>query len=328
MHLLVIFTGGTIGSGISGDVIDLDARSKYRLLSSYREAYGDTVTFTVCEPFTLLSENLCRQHTLDLAACIRSYASEPFDGVIVTHGSDTLSFTSAALSYLLPDFPLPVVLVCSNKVLTDPTANGLANFFGAVKFIETKPNGGVYVAYRNPAEADVLIHHGVRVFPFAFFDDTLCSVGGAFAAVSSNGTVRTIGMPLSPDEAAPLPFSPRQDDPRLLCLHAYVDMAVALAGVDLSDVDGMIFTAYHSGTLPTDTPDFAAFCRTLRERHIPAYVVIGNRDRHYASADRFDELGLIPLTGVSPSAMQAKFWLLFGAKRLQDMDKRLCGDKA
>ncbi len=56
--ILVILTGGTIGSRIEGNVIDVSGTSPRRLLAMYREKYGDSEEFEVIQPLNLLSENM------------------------------------------------------------------------------------------------------------------------------------------------------------------------------------------------------------------------------------------------------------------------------
>ena len=53
--------------------------------------------------------------------------SEKYDGIIITHGTDTLQYTSAMLGYMFDDVSIPIVLVSSNYVLEDKRANGLIN---------------------------------------------------------------------------------------------------------------------------------------------------------------------------------------------------------
>lgn len=54
------------------------------------------------------------------------------EGIILTHGSDTIQYTASFLSCIEEFTHIPVMVVCSNYVLTDNRANGLRNFSAAV----------------------------------------------------------------------------------------------------------------------------------------------------------------------------------------------------
>ena len=72
-----------------------------------------------------------------------------YDGVIITHGSDTLPYTCAALAFLLRDVPIPLVLVASNYSLGDSRSNGLANFRSAVELIASRQVRGVFTVFQD-----------------------------------------------------------------------------------------------------------------------------------------------------------------------------------
>ena len=70
-----------------------------------------------------------------LISCIREQLTKDIDGIIVTHGTDTLPFTAAALGMCFAYAKVPILLVSSNYILDDPRANGLTNFTAAVDYI-------------------------------------------------------------------------------------------------------------------------------------------------------------------------------------------------
>lgn len=142
MNITVIFTGGTIGSSVQQDFVSTDAQMPYRLLAMYeaeQKKKGAAIpSFRTQAPYTTLSEYMDGSHLNRLIACVQSLLTtdDPdIDGIIVTHGTDTLPFTAAALGMCFAYARIPILLVSSNYILDDPRANGLTNFTAAVDYI-------------------------------------------------------------------------------------------------------------------------------------------------------------------------------------------------
>lgn len=130
MKISVIFTGGTIGSRLSGGYIGVSG-CPYTLIENWRREHGGC-EFDTCEPYTILSENSSFEHLCKLAACARE-KSAAAEAVIITHGTDTLCYTAAFLGLALSDIKKPIVLVSSGCLLEDERANGQQNFAAAVE---------------------------------------------------------------------------------------------------------------------------------------------------------------------------------------------------
>ena len=89
------------------------------------------------EPYRILSENMNAGYVNRLADCVRKVmARNDSEGIIITHGTDTLQYTAALLSYVFGTDCVPVLLVSSDFPLEDERANGMANFMRAVEFIK------------------------------------------------------------------------------------------------------------------------------------------------------------------------------------------------
>ena len=89
MKILVIFTGGTIGSEASGEYISIDGIKPYKLLQMYADAYPDEardVRFDTESPYTVLSENADGNTFKKLFDAVSQGVDAGYDGIIVTHG--------------------------------------------------------------------------------------------------------------------------------------------------------------------------------------------------------------------------------------------------
>ncbi|MBQ8356933.1 MAG: asparaginase [Clostridia bacterium] len=308
MKIGVIFTGGTIGSRQSDQGIAPTDDSPRRLLSLYRERTGDGSDFPTAEPYTILSENLSFAHITALAACVREKAGE-WDGMIVTHGTDTLQYTAAALSYLLGLKYPPTVLVSANYPLEDPRSNGLDNFCGAVDFLRSTPDAkGTYISYRNEQEC-TKIHRASRLLPHRTFDDALFSVGGPVAEIIEGKVYPVAEYSEQADGQPPMNGNDLiVSDGRILFLNAHPGMRYPA----LDGAAAVLIGTYHSGTLATAGSPLRRFAMSAKKQNVPVFLagtqVSGTA---YESGNLFDRLGLIPLPPISPIAAYMKLCLAF-----------------
>lgn len=178
MHkILVVFTGGTIGSTIIDGTIDTDKSGGYALIERFNEKYQLPVEWDTVQPFNILSENMTPYYWQVLCDTLRNRDLSSYKGIIVTHGSDTLPYTSAILSYVLRDINIPIVMVCSDYALSDPRSNGLENFYHAACFILNTDYKGVFAVYRNNKN-EHLVHLGTRIVEADPYHDQFTSFGG------------------------------------------------------------------------------------------------------------------------------------------------------
>lgn len=170
--LLVVFTGGTIGSKAEGNSINVEGTGSYYLLQAYSESEGarDDITLETLQPLNLLSENMTPTDWLTLASAIKETDLEPYSGVIITHGSDTFAYTAAMFSYLFTGMGIPIVFTAGNYPIGDERSNGLRNLAGAIDFIVDADIPGVFAVYEND-RSEVQVFLGTRIGQNESFTD-------------------------------------------------------------------------------------------------------------------------------------------------------------
>lgn len=266
--ICVIFTGGTIGSDSEGKNISLFQGSRKLLIDKYREQAGDEINFDVLTPVNVLSENIQPDDLKKLYECVKSVDISLYDGIIITHGTDTLCFTVNLFSQLLRDCSAPIVFVSALYPLTDPRSNGLKNFEGAVNFIEKARLGGVYCAFANDGE-NCKIHLGSRlVYPDEINGFYHSALGAHFAEIDA-GEVKYNVSPYLPtveeikkSKAQPVEYA-LCDKIMLVTMRSLLNFAV----YDFSKVkpQAVIVELSHSGTVCTEGEalnfkHFARYC--------------------------------------------------------------------
>ncbi len=163
--IALISTGGTIASKI-------DYRTGgVRAALSASELYAsvpELATIASVDTEVLMSEyseNLTPGHWTMMADRIADrVGSGKYDGIIVSHGTDTMHYTAAALSFALQGLPIPVVLVGAQRSSDRPSSDAALNLIGAATFAAKAPAAGVFVAMHAGTSDDaVAVHIGTRV---------------------------------------------------------------------------------------------------------------------------------------------------------------------
>lgn len=267
--ILVVFTGGTIGSNAKDGSVGLYAGSRKLLLDEYKTRFGDEIAFDSQAPLNILSENVQAEDLLTLYECVNATDFSLYDGIIITHGTDTLCFTVNWFSRVMRSTPVPIVFVSALFPLTDPRSNGLTNFSGAVDFIEQTGLKGVYCAFANDNE-NCKIHIGSRlIYP----DETngfYHSVLDAYFAEIADGKVVFNSNPYTPAPEEVRAYSGESADAKLSTEVMLITMRSLLnfASYDFSrkKPKAVVVELSHSGTVCTEGSalnfvNFAKYCK-------------------------------------------------------------------
>ncbi len=285
-NITVIFTGGTIGSLQKQSWVGLDASAQYMLLNPFQERYRD-VSFSVKTPYAILSEHLSGRELNLLQDAILETLREKPDGIIVTHGTDTLQYTATAMEYAFANAGVPIVFVSAAYPLEHPATNGYINFEAAVELIRGHDDGGVYVSYKNEDQSKVNIHIPSRLFQHGEQSANLYSLRNAVYA-TYDGAITRCGM---------LPASPSSDY-GVVC-YSETSSILTVESVPgsaynymLDSVGAILLKPYHSATLNTASDAFAGFCRRAQREEIPVFVAGVWEETQYESSKCFEELGI------------------------------------
>ena len=270
--ICVVFTGGTIGSSVKSGTVSLDSKSNSLLINKYIDSYGKKISFDELYPVSMLSENVQKTDLEKIVDCIEGIDFSAYDGIIVTHGTDTLCFSANYLSQVFYAISVPVVLVSANYPLEDERTNGLKNFAGAVTFIETADVKGVFVSFTNPGE-ECKIHLASRLVDAEQFSGNFSSLLSIeFGSVKDNRFIRNTD-PRNPtaEQINAIESRPQLKKLKKLCEDIMVIDARALLNFDLFSfekvrVKAVILNLYHSGTIctvgtHTNAVEFAKRCK-------------------------------------------------------------------
>ncbi len=143
-HILMIATGGTIASKETEEGL-APAISSKELLACVPEV-EKVCRVDAVQPFNLDSTNIWAPHWLKIASIIEQNYSA-YDGFVVTHGTDTMAYTAAALSYLIQNSAKPIVLTGSQKSVYSRDTDARRNLADAFLFCADSAAFGVRVVF-------------------------------------------------------------------------------------------------------------------------------------------------------------------------------------
>ena len=143
-RILFIATGGTIASrrsehGLTPVMTSEELLSYVPQVRSFCEV--DTVKL-----FNLDSTNITPAHWVEMAATIeRNY--EDYDGFVLSHGTDTMAYTAAALSYLIQNSPKPIILTGAQKPIDMESTDARINLADSFTYASFERAGGVQIVF-------------------------------------------------------------------------------------------------------------------------------------------------------------------------------------
>lgn len=141
----MLTTGGTIASRVDYETGGVAPVKDEREILAFYPELVDSGDVRIVPVLDRLSENITLDDWLLLAEKVVASFSRGAKGVVVAHGTDTLGFTAAALSFLLTDLPGPVVLVGAQRSPDRPSSDGPSNLAAAVRVAHTQKLGEVVV---------------------------------------------------------------------------------------------------------------------------------------------------------------------------------------
>lgn len=143
-RILMLATGGTIASKESGQGLS-PAISSEEILSCV-PAIGDLCQVEAVQLMNLDSTNVGPGHWLKIAGAVRERYDD-YDGFVITHGTDTMAYTAAALSYLIQDSPKPIVITGSQKSIALNDTDARRNLYDSFLYAADKQSHDVSLVF-------------------------------------------------------------------------------------------------------------------------------------------------------------------------------------
>ncbi|MHC6223750.1 asparaginase [Pseudomonas sp. X10] len=304
-NLLVLYTGGTIGmlqtpAGLA-PAGGFETRMREHLA---QQADAPQLNWSLRELSPLLdSANMQQANWLAMRdTIVEAVERDGHDGVLVLHGTDTLAYSAAALSFLLLGLPVPVLLTGSMLPAGVPDSDAWDNLDGALRLFTNGLENGVQLYFHGQ------LLHGARASKLrseafdAFVALPRHREGEKAAAIPPSLDYRQQRQPVN---LAVLPVFPGLQ-------------AIHLRALLASGVRGLLLECYGSGTGPSDDQVLLDALYDARQSGVMIAAISQCPEGAvefgtYAAGSRLRDTGLISGGGMTREAALAKLFALLGA---------------
>ena len=318
-NIMVLYTGGTIGMQASANGLAPASGFEARMREQLADLPVPAWRFREMAPL-IDSANMTPAYWQRLRTAVIEAVDDGCDAVLILHGTDTLAYSAAAMSFQLLGLPAPVVFTGSMLPAGVPDSDAWENVSGALLALGEGLAPGVQLYF-----------HGALMAP------TRCakirSFGRhPFAALQRNGGVAKA-------DALPPALDYRQ--PKALANVGVLPLVPGIAAAQLdalidSGIQALVLECFGSGTGPSDNPDFLASLKRAQELGVTVVAITqchegGVELDVYEAGSRLRGVGVLSGGGMTREAAFGKLNALLGAgleasevRRLVELD--LCGE--
>ncbi|WHH58228.1 asparaginase [Petroclostridium sp. X23] len=141
--IMLLATGGTLACAMDDGVLTplVDANSFLKYIPEYK----DFCEIDAVQIFNIGSTSMQPEHWIEIGKTVEKYYSK-YDGFVITHGTDTMAYTSAALSYMFQYLNKPVVITGAQKPIEAEGTDAVSNLIDSIRFA-CEGIGGVFIVF-------------------------------------------------------------------------------------------------------------------------------------------------------------------------------------
>ena len=323
--VLLLSTGGTIASTVD---YRTGAVTPALTASDLNDAVPEIAKIANVDAqvlFSEYSENLQPKHWIEIAKKLNDIVDSDYKGIVIAHGTDTMHYSSAFLSFALSGFPIPIVLVGSQRSSDRPSSDAAVNLLAAIRFVvKIKTKGVFIVMHHNDTDDTVACHFGTRV------RKNHTSKRSAFETIGNNPAF-VINDDKIMNNSEKEFFTKKQYEPKL-----QIDTKVALVkyhpGYDPRQIENLIESGYKAiifeGTgLGHVGKTMYNSIKKANERGLflgmTSQCIDGRvRMTVYESGRDLMDLGITPLNDIIPEVALVKaMWALGNSENIVDVKK-------
>ena len=317
-RILLLATGGTIATANTDQGL-VPQLTSHDLLSHIPEIARICHVETL-QLFNLDSTNLTPSHWLQIAQTLEAHYKE-YDGFVVTHGTDTMAYTAAALSYLIQNSPKPIVLTGAQQSIGSRETDARRNLLDAFRYAASETAWGVTVVF----DGQAILGTRARKMRTKSYN-AFASIGYPEAAIIRDGQVYPI-LSRPKDQAVQFNLSL---NPNVFVLKLTPGIRAHLLELLLPEYDALILEGFGVGGVPSYADqDFIRAVKLWTEAGKP--VIMTTQVTYEGSDLGVYQVGHVIKTrhsvleayDMTPEAALTKtMWLLAQSEDFQDFRRR------
>lgn len=328
-RVTMLGTGGTIASRLdyrTGAVIP--AFSPGELYSAVPEL-AHICNLKTLKLFGVFSENIGPEHWIKLATQIGEEIKAGVDGIVIGHGTDVMHYSSAVLSFMVQNSPIPIVMVGSQRSSDRPSSDAASNLIRSVRAAAFGDIAEVVVCMFGPTSDQYdLLHRGTRVRKMhSSYRSTFRTIGDIpLAMVWPDQFQYLTDDYLKRDKTRPVRIDP-VFDPRVSVVYYYPNMqpdifdslvdngykGIIIAGTGLGHVNKIVNPAIARAI---QKGVFVGMTVETLWGYVQMYVYDTGRD--------LLELGVTPLANMLPETAYVKLgWVLAHTQDLKEIQRQM-----
>ena len=319
----ILGTGGTIASRIDYKTGAVNPAFSAEELYSIIPELSDYANINTELISNIASEQMNPEDWKNMAEKVIEKIRDKNQGIVIGHGTDTMAYTSAALSFALVNCPIPVILTGAQRSTDRPSSNASLNMISSVIVASKNQLNGVYLAMHSSIEDnEVSIHCGTRVRKnHTSRRDAFQSIGIEPIAIVNQGNV-TINKKFNDDKNKFEIKVNFDENVSLLKFHPGFNPKIIDAIVD-SNTKGIILEGTGLGHVNSK-------CNSAIKRAIDKGMFVGMTSQClngrikmtvYSAGRDLLKLGVIPLEDMLPETALVKLMWAYGNYKDEEIQK-------